>query len=388
MAVSSPPAVYVSSTCYDLAQVRQNIREFLESIGVLPVLSEYNSFPIDPNAGAVENCLAGVKNYADIFVLIVGGRYGSITSSGRSVTNLEYIEAKAKGIPRYVFVQKSILTALPIWKKNQSGDFSEVVDSPKLFEFVESLRDPKENWVFDFESAHDITGTLRKQFAYLFRDSLDYRHRVLRAGLANEIHELSGPALQIAVTKPWAWEYRLFSQIVHDEIAQCADLKMNLEYGQIIGRVARLRDKNSVIDWMLARMAEIGSLSGSAVNIINVAAPKAYGAPGEPGNAEKIMYCGKQLGKVYRRILEWTLDFRHVSAPDDYDRAFELTSHMSSNMIREIEELSATLHKKLSDAADRYEQTKERQEINIQMSLTVPDITDLLQELDRIKMLP
>jgi hypothetical protein len=70
---------------------------------------------------------------------------------------MEYIEAKARGIPRYVFVQKGVLSALPIWQRNPTADFSGVVDSPKLFEFVDSLRDPKEGWVFPFESAQDMT---------------------------------------------------------------------------------------------------------------------------------------------------------------------------------------------------------------------------------------
>src|SRR5512137_257762 len=129
MVIANPPSVFVSSTCYDLAQVRQDLRSFFDSLGMVPVLSEFPSFPVDPNIDAIENCLAGVKEKADIFVLIVGGRYGSETENGKSVTNLEYLEAKVKGIPSYVFVQKDIRTMLPIWLKNRSGDFSGFVDS-------------------------------------------------------------------------------------------------------------------------------------------------------------------------------------------------------------------------------------------------------------------
>ena len=151
MSIAHPPSVFVSSTCYDLAQVRQDLRLFFESLGMVPILSEFPSFPVDPNLDAIENCLVGVKEKADIFVLVVGGRYGSETENGKSVTNLEYLEAKAKGIPRYVFVQKHILTAYSDWQKNRSGDFSKIVDSSKLFEFVELLYDPMEkNWVYSF----------------------------------------------------------------------------------------------------------------------------------------------------------------------------------------------------------------------------------------------
>jgi hypothetical protein len=128
MSIDRPPSVFVSSTINDLAQVRKELGSFIEKdLGMVPVLSDFSSFPVDPDLDAIENCLVRVREKADIFVLVVGGRYGS-------VTNREYLWAKAKGIPLYVFVQKNILAAHSDWKKNRSGDFSEIVDSSKLFD--------------------------------------------------------------------------------------------------------------------------------------------------------------------------------------------------------------------------------------------------------------
>ena len=110
------PAVFVSSTCYDLKQIRQNIRDFIEDdLGYEAVLSEYDTFPIDPDMDTVNNCLRVVEERANIMVLIVGGRYGYITNHGeKSITNLEYLRAKMKGIPIFVFIDQSILNILPI----------------------------------------------------------------------------------------------------------------------------------------------------------------------------------------------------------------------------------------------------------------------------------
>ena len=42
------PSIFVSSTCYDLKQNRQDIREFIEAdLGYEAILSEYDSLPID-----------------------------------------------------------------------------------------------------------------------------------------------------------------------------------------------------------------------------------------------------------------------------------------------------------------------------------------------------
>ena len=103
------PVVFVSSTCYDLKQIRADMKEFIEgTYGFNAMLSEFDSFPIDPCVGTFENCLSNVDQCADVFVLIVGNRYGYVLESGKSVTNLEYLHAKAKGIPMYVFVSKKI----------------------------------------------------------------------------------------------------------------------------------------------------------------------------------------------------------------------------------------------------------------------------------------
>ena len=167
------PALFVSSTCYDLKQVRTDLKSFAESLGLEPLLSEYDSFPVNPDLGTADNCLSVVNTKADLFLLIVGGRYGSTTADDKSVTNLEYLAARSKGIPVYAFVLRSILDTLPVWKDNRSGNFNAVADSPKLFEFVESLRDSGAAWVFPFDTAQSIFAVLRTQLAYLFMDALN-----------------------------------------------------------------------------------------------------------------------------------------------------------------------------------------------------------------------
>jgi Domain of unknown function (DUF4062) len=75
----STPAVMISSTFYDLAQVRADLLDFLQNeVGYRPLLSEHKSFPVDPDADTVENCKRRVERDADIFVLIIGGRYGYV----------------------------------------------------------------------------------------------------------------------------------------------------------------------------------------------------------------------------------------------------------------------------------------------------------------------
>jgi hypothetical protein len=140
--LSTVPQIMISSTFFDLKHVRADLGRFIsEELGCRPLVSELPSFPIDPDVDTIENCQRRVEQDADILVLIIGGRYGFIDSrSAKSVTNLEYLAARAKGIPIYAFVDRRILAVLPVWHANKEGVFSGVVDDPLVFAFIEEVR--------------------------------------------------------------------------------------------------------------------------------------------------------------------------------------------------------------------------------------------------------
>src|SRR5438034_1299966 len=77
MPIGYPPSVFVSSTCYDLSQVRLDLKRFIEGFGYEAVISEHPAFPVNPQVGTVINCVNAVRDRADLFVLIVGGQYGT-----------------------------------------------------------------------------------------------------------------------------------------------------------------------------------------------------------------------------------------------------------------------------------------------------------------------
>ena len=208
------PKVMVSSTFYDLRQIRTDLANFItDDLCYIPLLSELSSFPVDPDANTVENCCRRVEQDADILILIIGGRYGSIdTNSSRSITNLEYLTARTKGIPIYVFVEKAVLALLPIWERNKNADFSASIDDVRLLEFIYQIRSVDKAWVHEFENAQQIVATLRTQFAYRMREGLQLVGRLKDEGFSKIIYALGGKAIRIALEKPNAWvSFPLFS---------------------------------------------------------------------------------------------------------------------------------------------------------------------------------
>ena len=96
------------------------------------------------------------------------------------------------------------------------------------------------------------------QLAYLFMDALTIRAKMRRSGLSEALmQDLSGAALLLAVQKPFAWEYRLFCQVLSDEISHVASIKKDFNYGLALGKAVRLGDPAEVIEWVQRKLGEI-----------------------------------------------------------------------------------------------------------------------------------
>ncbi|WP_289036029.1 DUF4062 domain-containing protein [uncultured Roseibium sp.] len=92
--------VFISSTFEDLKVERRAVQDVVVSTGDFPVQME--SFP-----AADEDQFAFIKSLidqCDYYVLIIAGRYGSVSEDGLSYTHKEYQYAVSKGIPVLVML--------------------------------------------------------------------------------------------------------------------------------------------------------------------------------------------------------------------------------------------------------------------------------------------
>lgn len=92
--------IFVSSTFRDLQDARQQVQIAIQRINFIPAGMEFfpsaNDAPWDVIARIVED--------SDYYVLIVGGRYGSVDENGISFTEREYDLAVQKRIPVLAFL--------------------------------------------------------------------------------------------------------------------------------------------------------------------------------------------------------------------------------------------------------------------------------------------
>ena len=293
-----PPNVFLSSTMYDLSELRVQLRQFIDGLGWRAVRSEHDSFPIDANQTTVENSRRNVRDNADVFVMVVGARYGSVDAEAdKSVTNLEFVEARARGVPVYVFVRKDVLAQMRVqmrvWKANPEADYSGIVDTPRVFEFIDSFRGGGEVLTFEFATAEDIVNTLRNQFAYLVQDALELRQ--LARGQDRLLAELEGEALILALRRDQYWDVRLFATVLEEELDRRETLRREIEHGLASKDVTFVH----IVDlgsWVQDRLHEVQRLAQTATTILNNYLPQVCGEDAVPS---ELVDVARRLAQVW-----------------------------------------------------------------------------------------
>jgi len=182
------PRVFISSTCYDLKYIRENLKYFIKTLGYEPVLSEEGSVYYDPALDTQDSCLQEIPN-CQMFVLIIGGRFGgAYKDTEDSITNNEYREAVKSKIPVFALVDNLVLSDNFVYQKNKANpdiDENKIMypsaDSTKIFGFIEEVRTNSVNNALNpFSDFSDIEAYLRQQwagmmFSFLTRQNEDRR---------------------------------------------------------------------------------------------------------------------------------------------------------------------------------------------------------------------
>ena len=204
------PRVFVSSTFYDLKHIRSSLEHFIESLGYEAILSEEGNIPYRPDRPLDESCYLEAE-HADIFVLIVGGRYGSAVSDEKrsdstpekdennaddfytSITRREY-EKASLNIPTYILIDKNVYAEYFTYLKNKNNNTVYAhVDSTNIFHFIDYIKSKQlNNPIQTFDKHTDIQNWLKEQWAGLFREYLRAKTKNSQiSSLENEVQKLS-----------------------------------------------------------------------------------------------------------------------------------------------------------------------------------------------------
>lgn len=174
------PRIFISSTFFDLRQVRADLERFIKDLGYDTVRNETGDIPYGRDQKLEEYCYKEISEI-DILVGIVGGRFGSEAERGNySITQIEIKTAIEQNKQAYIFIEKNVLSEYQTYLINKENEDIKYrfADDKRIYKFIEEIYAlPKNNIIHGFETALDITNFLREQWAGLFRDLLTQQTR-------------------------------------------------------------------------------------------------------------------------------------------------------------------------------------------------------------------
>lgn len=177
--------IFISSTCFDLHDERNAIKELLSECGYDIVMSEDPNFPMQAfSVNGHDHCIDELLKCKAVVYVIgsrFGGKYNGVkylnysqeiakkdsALSPPSISLMEYYVAKRHNIPVYVFVIQDIYNERLSYKKNAESYNPAFVKENQVFHIIDlACRFEVGNWFKTYRDIHDLQEIVKIQFRY------------------------------------------------------------------------------------------------------------------------------------------------------------------------------------------------------------------------------
>ena len=149
--------VFVSSTYKDLSDERQEVIQALLELDCIPVGMELFPAADDDQWTLIKRLI----DDCDYYILIIGGRYGSLNKEGLSYTQMEYEYALSKEIPIISFLHKNPET-IPVGKSEKD---------PALIKKLSEFKDLAQKKMCRYwDNAVDLGSQVSRSLVKLIKD--------------------------------------------------------------------------------------------------------------------------------------------------------------------------------------------------------------------------
>jgi len=244
------PRVFVSSTFYDLHQVRNDIEAFLKSIGYDPIMNERGSIPYTQTSSLEQDCYEEVA-HSDILVCVIGGKYGtSSIDPDRSITMKELDTAIKERKLVYIYIDKNVFAENQTYEHNKGKIEPFHADNIKVHEYISELK--KKNHikpVETFESAQDIVENLKKQLAGKFQRLLQEESHKSSKEIAIELNECAHHLNEIVGDVSENWD-KIFKNLSSLSIYPLWPIQYLKKVLAINNYEVLIRDKDGLVSFL------------------------------------------------------------------------------------------------------------------------------------------
>lgn len=199
------PRIFISSTCYDLKFVREDLADFVIGYDYETILSENGDIGYTPGQNLDKSCYAAMQT-ADMVILIIGSEYGSAASGETkkefeeyiSVTRNEFRTAVESGIPIFVMIDKKVMAEYGVYDANYNAIEKEnremafpTTKNINVFRFIREIKGIVTLPIQEFERSAEIKGFISKQWADMFKNYLSsLRSEKENKKIENSVNEM------------------------------------------------------------------------------------------------------------------------------------------------------------------------------------------------------
>ena len=206
----------------------------------------------------------------------------------------------------------------------------------------------------------------------------------MNEGVSSKILKYSGQVFEIVIEKPDLWEYRLFAAALKDNLEKLDDLRYDVKYGISLKSVIAIDDPQEVVLSIKTKIEELRCKIDLLNPMINEALVEAFGEPGQPGDAEYIIYVAEKIIDIYKNILEWSLDFKSFLVPEEMRGLLNAASMLSETVIQDIENFIKDYNEGLKQLILGLGDSTEKRTIQFKLDLRSPNIALVEEESNKI----
>jgi hypothetical protein len=116
---------------------------------------------------------------------------------------------------------------------------------------------------------------------------------------------LSQTATALAGEEAVLWEFRLFAQVLADEIG-------HLRSSTPVAAVHREPGFQQGTAWIAGQLRLLDDISRGVTDYLNADHTDAWGPPGKAGDAQAVVRVARQVAAYYRQTLEWAAGMRRA----------------------------------------------------------------------------
>jgi len=234
---------------------------------------------------------------------------------------------------------RSVLTLLPVWKKNPNADFTPTIEFPDVFRFIERIQS-ENRWTFSFEKTEDIETCLSIQFSAMLRELLN-RSRACTLDPITEYSNESEKAQRIAREKPKFWEFLLTAELIKSKLADVRR-RFDRQKTGLTPVLTRLISGRQFMDWVTIKMQDLVNLTKALDG--NMASIQAsWGPPGKPGDVHDLKNSVDDFIGLCYQLVEWEKEVLATTPPESLRRLKETMKGWTEVILLELERLPEEL---------------------------------------------